>query len=72
VLHPLGKGITEIKFTIFNRWGEKVFETNDINGGWDGTYKGEPLNIGVFVYYVWGKLKNGEELTKKGNVTLLR
>ena len=72
VLHPLGKGITEIKFTIYNRWGEKVFETNDINGGWDGTYKGEPLNIGVFVYYVWGKLKNGEELTKKGNVTLLR
>ncbi|MES2141162.1 MAG: gliding motility-associated C-terminal domain-containing protein [Bacteroidota bacterium] len=72
VLHILGKGITEIQFIIYNRWGEKVFETTDIATGWDGTYKGSPLNIGVFVYYIKGKLKDGEEITKKGNVTLLR
>lgn len=72
VLHILGKGITEIEFIIYNRWGEKVFETTDIAAGWDGTYKGSPMNIGVFVYYIKGKLKDGKEITKKGNVTLLR
>lgn len=72
VLHILGKGITEIEFIIYNRWGEKVFETTDIATGWDGTYKGSAMNIGVFVYYIKGKLKDGKEITKKGNVTLLR
>lgn len=72
VLHILGKGITEIEFIIYNRWGEKVFETTDIATGWDGTYKGSPMNIGVFVYYIKGKLKDGKEIIKKGNVTLLR
>ena len=68
----IGKGITDLQFLIYDRWGEKVFETNDINIGWDGTYKGEPLNIGVFVYFIKGKLKNGDDISKKGNVTLMR
>ena len=72
VLHMIGKGITDLQFLIYDRWGEKVFETNDINIGWDGTYKGEPLNIGVFVYFIKGKLKNGDDISKKGNVTLMR
>lgn len=72
ILHVLGKGITDLQFIIYDRWGEKVFETNDATTGWDGTYKGDPMNIGVFVYYVKGKLKNGDDVTKKGNVTLLR
>ncbi|MDP1746498.1 MAG: gliding motility-associated C-terminal domain-containing protein [Bacteroidota bacterium] len=72
VLHVLGKGIAEMQFTIFDRWGEKVFETTDVNTGWDGTYKGKPMNIGVFVYFIKGKFINGEIINKKGNVTLLR
>lgn len=72
VLHVLGKGIDQMQFTIFDRWGEKVFETTDINTGWDGTYKGKPMNIGVFVYVIKGKFKNGDVIDKKGNVTLLR
>lgn len=72
VLHVLGKGIDQMQFTIFDRWGEKVFETTDVNTGWDGTYKGKPMNIGVFVYFIKGKFKNGDVIDKKGNVTLLR
>jgi len=72
VLHVLGKGIDQMQFTIFDRWGEKVFETTDVNTGWDGTYKGKPMNIGVFVYIIKGKFKNGDTIDKKGNVTLLR
>ncbi|MES2592065.1 MAG: gliding motility-associated C-terminal domain-containing protein [Bacteroidota bacterium] len=71
-LFARGKGIVEIQFTIYDRWGEKVFETTDINTGWDGTYKGEVLNLAVFVYVVKGKYKSGEEIDQKGNVTLLK
>jgi gliding motility-associated-like protein len=71
-LFARGKAIDEIQFTIFDRWGEKVFETNNVNVGWDGTYKGEPLNTAVFVYIVQGKFKNGDPIKKKGNFTLLR
>lgn len=72
VLHVLGKGIAEMQFAIFDRWGEKVFETTDVNTGWDGTYKGKLMNVGVFVYVIKGKFINGEIIDKKGNVTLLR
>lgn len=67
-----GKGVVELQFVIFDRWGERVFETNDINTGWDGTYKGQSMNLGVFVYIAKGKFVNGDEFVKKGNFTLLR
>jgi gliding motility-associated-like protein len=72
VLRVRGKGIEEIQFTIFNRWGEKIFETFDLNAGWDGTYKGEPMNLSVFVYVLKGKYKNGKSIDEKGNFTLMR
>jgi gliding motility-associated-like protein len=72
VLHLKGKGISQFLFTIYDRWGEKVFETTDISIGWDGNFKGKPMDPGVFVYYVTGKLENGDAINKKGNVTLLR
>ncbi len=72
LLFVRGKGIVELKFTIFDRWGERVFETTDITKGWDGIYKGETMNLAVFVYMVSGKFKNGDLIDKKGNFTLLR
>ncbi len=72
LLRVRGRGITELDFVIYDRWGEKVFETNDVNAGWDGTYKGQPMNLAVFVYIIKGKFKNGDAIDKKGNFTLLR
>ncbi len=72
ILHLLGNSIDELTFSIYDRWGEKVFETTDATVGWDGTFKGKAMNIGVFVYFAKGKFKNGEEFDKSGNVTLLR
>lgn len=72
MLFVRGKGIVELKFMIFDRWGERVFETTDINKGWDGVYKGKAMNLSVFVYIVSGKFKNGDLIEKKGNFTLLR
>jgi gliding motility-associated-like protein len=59
-------------FRIFNRWGNVVFETKDINEGWDGTYNGAPQPLGVYVYDVQAVTNSGKLFNKRGNVTLLR
>ncbi|MBS1774307.1 MAG: gliding motility-associated C-terminal domain-containing protein [Bacteroidetes bacterium] len=69
----LRKGDATLKsFTIYNRWGQKVFETSDINKGWDGKYKDEPQPMGVYVYAVEAVTPTGRVFTKQGNVTLVR
>lgn len=67
-----GSCIQEVKFEIYNRWGEKVFQTMALNGAWDGTFNGETMNTGVFVYYVTAKLSNGKTVNQKGNVSILK
>lgn len=67
-----GSGLTEISFTIFNRWGEEVFKTEDQSMGWDGTYKGEPAEPAVFVYQLEAVCDGGETYFEKGNITLIR
>ncbi len=52
IFNQTGNPILDYKFEIYNRWGEQVFETNDLNVGWDGTYKGELCQEGHFVYKV--------------------
>lgn len=59
-------------FTLFNRWGEKVYQTNNMSVCWDGTWNGKPLNSAVFVYTLDGYLINGELIEQKGNVSLIR
>lgn len=62
----------DIYFAVYNRWGQKVFETTQVGFGWDGTYKGKPEPEGVFVYYLKSTCWDGSSFEKKGNVTLLR
>jgi gliding motility-associated-like protein len=57
---------------IYNRFGEKVFESNDINKGWDGSFKNVKQNSGVFVWYCEYQLKNERLEHQKGTVTLIR
>ena len=59
-------------FMIYNRWGEKVFETTEHTVGWDGTYRGEPLNSAVFAYMVTATFIDGTEAILNGTVTLVR
>jgi gliding motility-associated-like protein len=70
--HVIGTGIKTLDFIVYDRWGEKVFETNDVNKGWEGTLDGEKLSTAVFVYYVKATFNDGKEIEKKGNVTLIR
>jgi gliding motility-associated-like protein len=65
--------IDQMDMIIYDRWGEKVFETKDRNKGWDGFYKGEKLPPDVYAYYYKVVCTgDGKKYSKKGNVTLLR
>ncbi|HYV92084.1 MAG TPA: gliding motility-associated C-terminal domain-containing protein [Chitinophagales bacterium] len=60
------------KFEIFDRWGEMVFATSDINAGWDGTYKGLDSEVGVYVYWIEATNESLKVFHLKGNITLIR
>ncbi len=63
--------ITNYRMLIYNRWGQQVFESTDVNEGWDGTNNGTPCNSGVYVWVVYYNGGKGE-ITNKGSVTLVR
>ncbi|MEO1258371.1 MAG: gliding motility-associated C-terminal domain-containing protein [Bacteroidota bacterium] len=65
------------KAQIFNRWGGLVFESNnmnlnEVNSGWDGTFKGQLMDAGVFVYQIEIRMEDGRQELFIGDVTLLR
>ncbi|HOY41966.1 MAG TPA: gliding motility-associated C-terminal domain-containing protein, partial [Chitinophagales bacterium] len=64
--------LKSMKLVVFDRWGNQVFESNDINVGWDGNYKGQPAQVDSYGYYFIGECSQGEKITIKGNVSLLR
>lgn len=69
----LKRGTANLKsFKVFNRWGNLVFETADIDKGWDGTYKGKEQPMGVYVYVIDAETNRGTPFQKTGNVTLVR
>lgn len=67
------KGIQKIlSVKIFNRWGQQLYESAGNDEGWDGTFKGKPSELGVYVYAISGLTFDGDMLNEKGSVTLLR
>jgi gliding motility-associated-like protein len=57
---------------IYNRFGQKIFQSNNIGVGWDGTYNNAPADIGTYHFFLKSECANGEKTERKGNVTLLR
>ncbi|MBN8702044.1 MAG: gliding motility-associated C-terminal domain-containing protein [Bacteroidetes bacterium] len=72
VFYVRGKGIRELKFVVYDRWGEKVFETKDSGIGWDGTFRGKDVPAGVYIWLVEAELFDETEISEKGNLTLVR
>ncbi len=72
VLYVRGSCIQFMEFSVFNRWGELVFRTNDPAIGWDGNWRGTPCENAVFTYVIKGTLFDGTEIDKKGNVSLIK
>lgn len=66
------KGIVEFRGIIFNRWGQKLYEWTDINGGWDGTVNGKPAKQGTYFVLIEAKGSDGQTHTIKRDVNLLR
>jgi len=61
-----------VELRVFNRYGQVVFKTEDLAQGWDGSYKGEPQEIGNYVYYYIAESLSGDMLEGKGDIALLR
>jgi gliding motility-associated-like protein len=72
VLTVLGGPFSDLKFQVFNAWGNEVFSTTDASMGWDGTFKGKPQPAGVYTYIISGTLADGRVFSFSGNTTLLR
>ena len=67
------RGIANLNyFRIFNRWGNMVYESKNIDAGWDGSWKGEPQPFGVYVYSIQAVTSTGKVFNKSGNVTVIR
>ena len=71
-IYVYGGQIKELLFRIYDRWGEKVFETKQPGKGWDGFYKGKRVTPGVFVYYVEATCYDNQKFFKKGNISVIR
>ena len=68
----VGGNLKEIQMQIYNRWGEKLYDTSSKNPKWDGTYKGELCEQGVYLYMLTLKTWNGKIHFFKGTLTLIR
>ena len=66
-----GLGVEDFNIQIYNRWGQLMFESNDINFAWDGTYKGEKVPIGTYVWRIESSGFNKTKIEKRGTITLL-
>ena len=67
-----GSCITKFNLRIFNRWGENVFQSQDQKHSWDGTFKGDPLNSGVFAYVFEYTDNTNTSHKVSGNITLIK
>ncbi|MEY4126763.1 MAG: hypothetical protein RL737_952 [Bacteroidota bacterium] len=72
VLYVRGLFVEKMIFRVFDRWGELVFESTDVNFGWDGIYQGRKLDPDVYDYYLQVTCYGGLENIIKGNVTLMK
>jgi len=74
VFYIRGEGILDLEFTVYNRWGEQIFISKDVNVGWDGTREssGEKLPAGAYVYQIKGMHTDGTAISLKGIINLIR
>lgn len=72
VVRVMGFGITKMRWIIYNRWGQKVFETTSRNQGWDGKFNGTLQPMDVYAYTLEAEFADGKKVTKKGDITLIR
>ncbi|MFY9311096.1 MAG: PKD domain-containing protein [Bacteroidia bacterium] len=71
VFFPYTSGVIEYRLEIYNRWGQVIFVSEDVNVGWDGYFNGKLCQQDVYIWKAFVKLNNGKTFEKNGNLTLL-
>jgi len=71
-MYVRANNITDLYFVIYDRWGEKIFETESLTTGWDATFRGRNVDPDVYVYYLEATCAGGAEYFEKGNITVIR
>ncbi len=71
VLYARGGGVKSFTLAIYNRWGQKVFETNDLKKGWDGAFNGTPMSNEAVAYMLNATFIDGSQISRQGNITVL-
>ncbi len=66
-----GEAIKDFKMQVYNRWGQLIFESNNVTNQWDGTHLGQKVPQGSYVYKVIAKGIVGKQTTKDGTVNLV-
>lgn len=64
--------IDQYAMVVYDRWGEIVFQTNDKNVGWDGTFKGKDLEMGTYIYVLQATTVENKPIDQTGTITLIR
>lgn len=72
IFYAYGVDIETFKMRIFNRWGEEIFVSDDMHHGWNGTYRDEPCQLGVYVYKIDYAEVSGKEGQLIGHINLIR
>ena len=72
IYEPIYSGVDRWVIRIYDRWGNKVFESRDFNTLWNGTRNGTELPIGVYAYHIYAEYLNLETYTNSGSITLVR
>jgi gliding motility-associated-like protein len=72
ILYVYGNTVAKMKLRVYNQWGQFLYESLNIQNGWDGTFKGQVQPNGVYVYYLEVEFNDGTKANKKGTITLLR
>ena len=69
---PVASPVTQYRFTIYSRWGQKLYETNDPDRGWTGYFRGRLCDEDVYIYEIKGVFETGQSFMKFGDILLLR
>ena len=72
VFYPVHTGLKDYRLEIYNRWGEFLFRSTDVDIGWDGYYRGRLAPMDVYVWKVWATCFSGKKIEEAGDVTLYR
>jgi gliding motility-associated-like protein len=72
IIKVKGFGLRSMLWRIYNRWGQMIFESNSVNSGWDGTFKGKSQPMEVYTYTLEAEFMDGRKVRRTGDITLIR